>query len=698
MTANSLEIIFNPLVAAPILWVLFAFGILLSIASLRFAWRSLFLRAASLAAIGILLLNPSLAVQERTPLKDVALIITDHSASQNFGSRSEQAAAALESIKKQLTKFPDLEYRIQEAPIDKTNAAETILFDGLESLMADVPESLRAGTIVISDGQIHDNLADISAFKSSGPLHLLLTGSQAEKDRQIAITNAPAYGIAGQSITLRYKIMDHQTGASAHSGEEIATVTLSGHARQPETFFVPLDEEQTITLPIKHAGDNVFNLKVNALPGELTPLNNQANIMIQGVRDRLRVLLVSGQPHAGTRTWRDLLKSDPSVDLVHFTILRRPEKFDSTPPDEMSLIAFPFRELFEVKLYDFDLIIFDRYQLNKVLPDFYFANIARYVQEGGALLLSTGPEYASEDSVFNTALSEILPAAPDGTVLNGAFTPMISDIGARHPVTQNLLPEAKKTDAPPWGPWQRQIGLSSTNGDILMTGLNQQPLLILNRTEEGRVAQLASDHIWLWHRGHDGGGPHAELLRRIVHWLMQEPELDEKALAVKTSGQTISLKANSLHDSAPRITATRPDGSPLPLRMNKTSNGIYELDIKADQNGIWAFENATGQITYALVGGGQTEEFKSVLSTDQKLLPFIRSSGGSVIRLENTPEPLVRQSENTNNLSGQTWLGLRKNSAYTITGTQLQSLTPPLLALIFALTLLLLMWWREGRR
>ena len=100
-------------------------------------------------------------------------------------------------------------------------------------------------------------------------------------------------------------------------------------------------------------------------------------MQINGVRDRLRVLLVSGEPHAGERTWRNLLKSDASVDLVHFTILRPPEKQDGVPVDELSLIAFPTRELFIEKIEDFDLIIFDRYRRRGILPSLYLENIAQ---------------------------------------------------------------------------------------------------------------------------------------------------------------------------------------------------------------------------------------------------------------------------------------------------------------------------------
>ena len=153
------------------------------------------------------------------------------------------------------------------------------------------------------------------------------------------------------------------------------------------------------------------------------------------MRDRLRVLLVSGEPHAGERTWRNLLKSDAAVDLIHFTILRPPDKFDGVPVDELSLIAFPTQELFMERIDDFDLIIFDRYSVRGILPPEYYMNIAQYVEDGGAILVSAGPEMASVESLNLSPLGPILPARPTGRVIDQPFTPRLTADGRRHPVT-----------------------------------------------------------------------------------------------------------------------------------------------------------------------------------------------------------------------------------------------------------------------
>lgn len=688
MTQYFLSVTFDPLLPALWIWAMaIALGALLALS----VWKAPHLapaRALCGALLLLTLLNPALVEEEREPLKDIVFAVIDRSASQTLGDRQSQTDNALAYIRQEIAEKPGLELRTLEAPTgNDEREQETLLFSALESAMADTPPERIAGTILISDGQIHDIPSPENWKNGKAPLHLLLTGAKDEQDRQIEITKAPAYGMTGEDITVQFKVTDTDKNA-----EEIVSVTVTGHADKPEVLFVEPGEEQTLLLPIKHPGSNIFNLRVEAGENELTPLNNQAFLDVQGVRARLKVLLVSGQPHAGTRTWRDLLKSDPSVDLVHFTILRRPDKFDPAHPDDLALIAFPFRELFEVKLYDFDLIIFDRYQLNRVLPDYYFENIADYVRSGGAFLLSTGPEFIGKNSIFNTALADILPAAPSGALLDRPFTPALTEAGKIHPVTQNL-------EDGEWGPWARQIGLEKPEGDILMSGHSGAPLLILNRVQEGRVAHIASDQAWLWQRGVEGGGPHAALLKRIVHWLMKEPELDENAFSTRVDGKKIILTQRSLKGGDITITATRPDGKKMPVTLTKGENGVLEATIVADQNGVWAFAQAGDEqgTHYTWVGPKQSKEYKSILATDQLARPLIDSTDGAIIELAETPRPALHHNAGRTLYAGQNWLGLRHTGTFTVSGHKQTPLLPAAALLALALLAAISMWRWEGK-
>ena len=640
------------------------------------------------------LLNPSLLHKERDPIEDVALIVIDQSTSQSMGERESRTQEALLHLKETLSARQDLELRVVNAPESKTLTRETRLFDAIERNLADVPQKRRAGVVIISDGQIHDVPAGRLDADTYGPFHLLLTGSRDEKDRRINIVEAPSYGIVGGNITVNYVVED-----TDNIRMPTAQVTVNRFDDEPpETFIVPVGEEQTLTLPLTHAGENVFELSVDSVPEEMTTVNNKTALIVNGVRDRLKVLLVSGKPHAGGRTWRDLLTSDPGVDLVHFTILREPEKMDATPQNELALIAFPFRELFEIKLYDFDLIVFDRYRLNRILPDYYFRNIATYVRRGGALLEASGPSFASEDSIYYTDLGEIFPARPNGDIVSRVFKPALSETGLMHPVTQALDFYGGSPEKPGWGSWLRQVSLQKTSGDTLMNGPDDMPLLILDRVEQGRVAQIASDHIWLWSRGYDGGGPHAELLRRVVHWLMKEPELDETALDINVSGETIRVRSRKPDVDSVPLTIVKPDGTEDNIVVTRNERGFLEHSIEADQLGIYRFSSADSARRFAIIGERNPPELQNVLTSDAPMKSLLNSSKGGALWLEQTPRPGVRMLSEASHYDGRNWIGLRDNNAFAVKSVKSLPFLPAYAWLIILAAAMVATWWYEGRR
>src|SRR5205823_3120771 len=422
----------------------------------------------------------------------------------------------------------------------------TRLFAALGAALADVPPDRVAGAILVTDGRVHDVPADAAALGFSAPLRALVTGHPDERDRRVVLLSAPRFGIVGQSQTVTFRVEDSGVPPSS------AQVTIRRDGDTLESRGVRTGEKVSVQIPIPHAGANIVEIEASPLEGELTPVNNRAVVSIDGVRDKLRVLLVSGEPHAGERTWRNLLKSDASVDLVHFTILRPPEKQDGTPINELSLIAFPTRELFQQKIDDFQLIIFDRYARQGVLPIIYFDNITRYVRDGGAVLVAAGSDYASPTSIWRTPLDAILPAEPSGNVTDRAFRPVLTDLGQRHPVTRGL--DGSEERPPHWSEWFRIVDTRSATGTSVMQGPDAKPLLILSHEGEGRVALLLSDHIWLWARGFEGGGPHLDLLRRLSHWLMKEPDLEEEALRLTVSGHDLLVRRQTMADETAEVT------------------------------------------------------------------------------------------------------------------------------------------------
>lgn len=688
LNTNAITIHFLPLLPMPLMIGLALLVCVLTAISIFMFKRGLVARILVSAIFLMILLNPSLLEEEREPMKDTAVIVIDKSTSQNFGNRSQVTTDTINDLSKKISDIDNVDVRI----VESAGHSDTRLFETLDQAFSDIPVQRRAGAILITDGQVHDIPTDPQKQKSYGPIHALITGEEGEFDRQVKLTEAPSYGIVGQSITIRYIIFDTNTNAG-----KSATISIKKNGVPVHTRDVPINVEQSETLQIDHAGQNIFEIEASPIDGELTTVNNRAPVLVNGIRDRLKVLLISGKPYPGERTWRDLLTSDPGVDLVHFTILRQPDKIDITPQNELSLIAFPFRELFEVKLYDFDLIIFDQYSLNRILPTDYFDNIANYVQEGGALLEASGPSFIGSDSIYTTTLKDILPAAPTGTMLETPFKPKITDLGTRHPVTQGLSWGNDAHNKQAWGSWMRQIGVLPKHGDIIMSGAQESPLLILDHVGKGRVAQLASDQIWLWSHGFQGGGPQAELLRRLAHWLMKEPELEENALEIIPDGGNVIIRRRNLHNVPADVVLTLPDGSTQDLNLKPDKDGWLKGSNPAPMPGIYSADDGE-QKRFAVLGDINPPEWQSVVSSTSKLKPITSLSGGTIhwISTEGTPD--IRQiNGNNRNFGGYGWIGLRDNNAYAVTGMRNTPLLPSWLSTLILIFCALSTWWAEGR-
>jgi hypothetical protein len=687
----NLGIAFAPLVAEPVLWAAIAAAVILALLLFVSRSRGATIRALALALVVLALANPSLTREDRDPLSSVAVVVVDKSPSQSFGDRTQQTEAARAAVVERLSHIPGLDVRVVEAGQADGETDGTRLFTALGTTLADVPTDRVAGVIMITDGRVHDVPQDAGALGFAAPLHALITGNKNEIDRRVALIAAPRFGIVGQSQTITYKVEDQGTK------ETSAVVTVRRDGDVVETRNVPVGIPQNVDIAIPHGGQNIVEIGAAALPGELTTVNNRAVVEIDGVRDKLRVLLVSGEPHAGERTWRNLLKSDASVDLVHFTILRPPEKQDGTPINELSLIAFPTRELFQQKIGEFQLIIFDRYARQGVLPIIYFDNITRYVRDGGAVLVAAGPDYASQTSLWRTPLDAILPAEPDGNVTDQAFRPSLTELGRRHPVTRGL--DGADSNPPNWSEWFRIVDTRNATGTTVMQGPDSKPLLVLSREGEGRVALLLSDHIWLWARGFEGGGPHLDLLRRLSHWLMKEPDLEEEALRLKMSGRNLVVQRQTMADSVGDVTLTSPSGASSVLKLEPTEPGVWEKSIVADELGLWrATDGKLNALTN--IGPANPREFAEVTSTTDVMAPVANATGGSARRLDDgngldVPRIVAVRSGGT--YSGDNWIGLKMRDASVVRGIGVLPVFAGLLGLLLLIGSLAGTWAREGR-
>ena len=687
----NLGVSFAPLVPAYVVWAAFGAAFLISVVLLLARSRGAATRALALGLMVLALANPSFTREDRDPIPSVAAVIVDKSPSQNFGDRNAQTEAALATLVERLKRIPGLEVRVAEAGAADGETDGTRLFSALSATLADVPPDRIAGAIMITDGRVHDVPANAAALGIAAPLHALITGHPDEIDRRVVLTQTPRFGIVGQSQTIGFHVEDQ--GAKAGSAQ--VTVRRDGDVVEQRT--VPVGADVKVKVPIPHAGANIVEVEASPLDGELTQVNNRAVISIDGVRDKLRVLLVSGEPHAGERTWRNLLKSDASVDLVHFTILRPPEKQDGTPINELSLIAFPTRELFQQKISEFQLIIFDRYARQGVLPMIYFDNIAKYVRDGGAVMIAAGPDYASPTSIWRTPLDVILPAEPSGDVTERPFQATLTEAGKRHPVTRGL--EGSQSDPPHWSQWFRLVDIKRATGTSVMQGPDGKPLLLLAREGEGRVALLLSDHIWLWARGYEGGGPHLDLLRRLSHWLMKQPELEEEALRLIVKGHAITVQRQTMADSVNEVTLTSPTGASRTLNLQPVEPGVWRAEITANELGLWRATD--GKLTaLANVGPANPREFAEVTSTTDVLKTLTAATGGDARRLADGNRldvPRVVPVRTSTTFKGEDWIGLRMREVSVVRGIGVLPIFAGLIGLLLLIGSLAATWAREGR-
>jgi hypothetical protein len=689
---NTFNLSFSPLLPWP---VLIGLGVLaLIVVALGFYGRrrGTWLRALGLGLLLLALTDPSLVREDRAGMKDVVAVVVDKSGSQTIGERQAQTDKASAALQQDLAALGNVDVRVIESGGADAEADGTRVFSALNAGLGDVPAERIGGVFMITDGLVDDIPPNADALGFKAPLHALITGHEGERDRRIELTEAPRFGIVGKDQTIELRVLDTADKTDPvvlkvrRDGNPIATMI----ARPGERLRVPVR--------IEHGGPNVVELEVEALPDELTAINNKAVLTIDGVRDKLKVLLVSGEPHAGERMWRNLLKSDANVDLVHFTILRPPEKQDGTPINELSLIAFPTADLFGRKIKEFDLIVFDRYSNQSVLPMVYFDNIVRYVREGGALMLAAGPDFSGPDGLYYSPLGRIAPARPDGALTERAFRAAISKEGAKHPVTRGL-PGADQTP-PAWSQWFRQVNAEVTRGSSVLDGADRKPLLVLSREGKGRVALLLSDQMWLWARGFEGGGPHLDLLRRLAHWLMKEPELEEEALRAAVRGKKIEIERQSLRADIPPVKIMAPSGQETTATLTPAEPGLSRASVDAAELGLYRLSDGTLSVL-ANVGPENPREFQEVVSTPERLRPLAEATGGTVRRIANGAGdialPRLAAMRESPIYGGPNYAAIRRNGASEVKGVGVTPLAIGFLGLIVLLGSVVSGWLYEGR-
>tara|TARA_B100000214_G_scaffold322259_1_gene258144 strand:- start:3573 stop:5609 length:2037 start_codon:yes stop_codon:yes gene_type:complete len=677
---NSLN--FYPLININFLIALMVLSLIVIFIGFKLKAPGNIFRAMLLCLIILSISNPTIISENRENIPDTVAVVLDLSPSQDINNRKDIAQKTYNNIKNELEKINNLDVRLKTINGERGSK----IFEPLNSMIGDVPAERLAGAIIITDGQISDSPTLLDNFNFKSPINVLLTGNKEEKDRRLIIESSPRFGIVGEEINIDIKVED----ISASSPNALVSINMNDEIEQSRS--IPIGEIVTITMPLERAGITSLNIEVEAGKEELTLQNNKAVVEINAIRERLKVMLVSGEPNMGLRSWRNLLNSDPSVDLIHFTILRPPNKQDLTPVGELSLIPFPSRELFQANLNDFDLIIFDQYHLRGILPQFYLKNVVEYVVNGGALLDASGPSYAGPYSLSLSPLQNILPTEPTGDVVLQEFIPIMTNYGERHPVTANLKDNISNN----WGPWYRMVEGITIAGDVLLEGPEARPLLVLNRVGQGRVAQILSDQSWVWTKPGSNKGPQADLLRRLVHWLMKEPELEENELSARIDNNTILITKNSLTLDNKPIISISPDNTKKEIILEDIGKGKQIGKILSPQEGTWKFSSGNSKITL-IVGNSNASEYLDVRTTDNIVEPIVEFTSGSINWVNNENLPKIRHLPKSKLVENNDHIKLVKNEKYFVKSLQQSTLTPWYLILVLSLFLLFLAWYRETK-
>jgi len=678
------SIFFYPYISYNLLYFLSFLSIIMIFIGFKFKASGNILRTILICIILICIANPIIVSENRENNPDTVAIILDLSPSQNIKNRKETAQKTYNLLKDKLKKFDNLDLRFKT--INGKNG--TNIFEPLSEIVADIPSDRLAGAIVITDGQIQDSPKNIENYNFKAPINFLLSGEKNERDRRLIIESAPRFGIVGEEIEVKIMVED----ISSKVPNALVSININNDTKKSKA--ITIGETVVLTLPLDRAGITSLNIEVEPGTEELTLQNNKAVIEINAIRERLKVMLVSGEPNMGLRSWRNLLNSDPSVDLVHFTILRPPNKQDLTPIGELSLIPFPTRELFQLNLKDFDLIIFDQYHLRGILPQYYLKNIVEYVVNGGALLDTAGPAYAGPYSLSQSPLQNILPTEPTGEVISEKFIPGITNEGLRHPVTANLKDNNNQND---WGPWYRMVEGLTISGDVLLEGPENRPLLILNRIGQGRVAQILSDQSWVWSRSENNKGPQADLLRRLVHWLMKEPELEENELSAKVEKDTILITRNSLALNSKPVSLISPSNNKMEIYLDELGNGKQIGKVLSPEQGIWKLSSGISSISI-IVGNSNSSEYLDVRTTDLIIKPVVDKNMGSITWLNSQNNfPNINHIPRSQMKTESKNIQLIKNKKYFIKNLKQTSITPWYILLILSIVLIFLSWYRESR-
>ena len=684
---------FAPILQIEYIFIFTIFFILSIIICFYYKIKYLYLRVLIFLTFLIFILNPQINKKHAEFHKDIVIVVTDMTQSIIETRKDKEVETIHKDLSSQLYKLGNIEQiniKLNNNKIIEYNEKEkeTSLFKEVNNVINNLNIERLSGIIVITDGQILD-LHNYNKLLSKTPIHYILVGNKKEKDRILKTTNVPKYAILGKKYELSVEIIDNI------EKKDLKTEFFLNE-KLVDTKYLSPNNNFKIPLPKLSIGKNILEIRTEEANKEISKLNNYQIHEIDGIQNKLKVMLISGEPNMGLRNLRNILNSDPNIELLHFTILRPPTKRDLTPVKELSLIPFPTQELFAADISKFNLIIFDQYGLQGILPPKYLENISNFVFSGGALLDIVGKKHLTRDSLINSPIKQILPTKPLESISNESFRPKLTGVGKRHPITNKLKNNYREK---PWGKWTNYTRSQLTSGKVLLHHEND-PLLAVDNVGKGRVVQILSSDSWIWQKSQDNKGPLIELTRNIIQWLLKNPKLEENFVNFYKDNNLIKIKLNSVSSGDINTKIVTPNKKSINLKLKDTGNGIFEGEFKSLERGkfqmIWK-----DKIKYFILDDINNKEVEEIISTDNKIKSYIEEN---IIFTKNFnvvwndgDTPKIIRIYNNKILSGKNWIGVLEKNAPKISEISKQKLFNWYTIFMFLVFLIFFCWYKEGR-
>jgi uncharacterized membrane protein len=589
------------------------------------------LRLSAFALIVLFLTNPTVLLQIVQKIRIPLAVLIDTSESMGLPASSAAEATRLQQAKALLVGgrvLDDLErdFDLRVYRFDAHAAAVTR--DDIAALAADgratnVAQSLSevqqeyrdtplAGMVVLSDGIVTAGEMPVEAMRHAGvPLVTVGMGEpERYRDIQIAAVEAPTFAFIHSPTEIEVTVKSW-----GYRGQTIPLV-LKQEGRIVATANLLLDDQRAtkraaFTLTPKEVGRYRLSVETPVQVGEMLRENNHQDFQLQVRRDKIRVLVVAGRPSWNYRFLRRALKSDPSIDLISFIILRTPTDVVNVPDDQLSLIPFPTNRLFTEELGNFDLLIFDNFSYLLYFPMLYLENIRKFVAEGGAFAMFGGDQSFDLGGFANTPIEDILPVNLERSgygYVQARVKMALTPEGLQHPITR-LAPNAEETKRI----WEEMPALRGFNRarrpkpEAVTLGVTadgqfrQAPLMATMQYGEGRTLAFLSDQLWRWNfemvGAHKGNHHYLNMVHQMVRWLVKEPELRPVQLFSDKDryqlGETVALRIRVLdHDFSPapaavlNVVVRDPQGQTLRVNaLPSEEPGEFQASLKAEHLG-----------------------------------------------------------------------------------------------------------------